>query len=105
MKKFIWENFEAERNFITAVLRRESGAAIADSEFESAREVYIPLATDGQDVLDQKAEARRTVLQGLINEAGGAYTQLQTSLPTPPSDGLSDDEAYELYLKQRDGSN
>lgn len=71
---------QAERNFITAVLRRESGAAIADSEFESAREVYIPLSTDSENVLAQKARARQTILQGLKNESVGAFDQLQSSL-------------------------
>ena len=36
---------QAERNFITAILRRESGAAISETEFADARRVFIPLAT------------------------------------------------------------
>ena len=33
---------QAERNFINAILRQESGAAIADSEFNNARKQYMP---------------------------------------------------------------
>ena len=64
---------QAERNFINALLRRESGAAIADSEFDSARLQYIPIATDSEDVLDAKAQNRRIVFEGLKAESGNAF--------------------------------
>jgi len=73
---------QAERNFITAVLRRESGAAIADSEFEDARRIYIPVAGDSQDILQRKAASRAAVMQGMKNESVGAFEQLQASLQT-----------------------
>jgi len=71
---------QVEVNFITAVLRRESGAAISSEEFKDARSVYIPQVGDGEDVLAQKKLARKTVLQGFINESVGAFEQLQSSL-------------------------
>ncbi|MCP4761497.1 MAG: hypothetical protein GY870_06925 [archaeon] len=63
---------QAERNFINSQLRRESGAAIADSEFESARLQYIPQPGDGEATLKQKADNRATVLNSLKLEAGNA---------------------------------
>lgn len=63
---------QAERNFINATLRRESGAAIADSEFENARKQYLPQPGDTQAVLDEKARNRAIVRQGLSREAGNA---------------------------------
>lgn len=78
---------QAERNFITAQLRRESGAAIADSEFEDARRIYIPLATDDEKTLQQKAAARQAALQGMKNESVGAFDELQSSLSTPVDSG------------------
>lgn len=63
---------QAERNFINAVLRRESGAAIAESEFISARQQYIPQRGDSEAVLDQKKATRDLISQGLSNEAGAA---------------------------------
>lgn len=61
---------QAERNFVNAVLRRESGAAIAPSEFESAEKQYFPRVGDTSEVLRQKAENRKIVQSGLKAEAG-----------------------------------
>lgn len=83
---------QAERNFITAVLRRESGAAISETEFADARRVYIPLATDSPEVLARKAESRRIVMAGLVNEAGYAWDELGAALggaQTPQGGGAS----------------
>lgn len=63
---------QAEQNFINAVLRRESGAAISPSEYANARSQYIPQPGDTQAVLDQKAQNRAIVQQGLQNEAAQA---------------------------------
>lgn len=73
---------QAEANFITAVLRRESGAAISAEEFEDARKVYIPVATDDEDTLQRKTQARATVLQGMKNASVGAYDQLKQQTGT-----------------------
>jgi hypothetical protein len=77
---------QAENNFITAVLRRESGAAIAPDEYKTAREVYIPRATDPQSVLDQKAATRKIIIQSLKNESVGYYEQLQQSITGETAD-------------------
>jgi hypothetical protein len=62
---------QAERNFINAVLRRESGAAIAPSEFESARKQYFPQPGDSKAVLAQKRQNRLLVQQNFVNESSG----------------------------------
>jgi hypothetical protein len=84
---------QAENNFITAVLRRESGAAIAPEEYVTARSVYIPLPGDEAEVLAQKALARQIVFEGMKNESVGAYEQLTGSLPTTqttePTEGVT----------------
>lgn len=67
---------QAERNFINATLRRESGAAIADSEFASAELQYFPRAGDTQEVIDQKRRNREQVIAAMRSEAGGAYDRL-----------------------------
>jgi hypothetical protein len=64
---------QAQRNFINAVLRRESGAAIAPSEFESAEAQYFPLPGDSEKVLEQKKRNRELVITNLKNEAGTAW--------------------------------
>lgn len=61
---------QAKRNFINAVLRRESGAAIAKSEFENADRQYFPAPGDTKEVLAQKAQNRAQVIAALEAEAG-----------------------------------
>lgn len=64
---------QAETNFINAVLRRESGAAISPSEFTSARQQYFPQANDPLSVLQEKARNREIVRNNLRAESGHAY--------------------------------
>lgn len=75
-----WMNTQAgqvfaqdERNFINAILRRESGAVISDSEFTNARAQYIPQPGDSKEVLEKKRLNRLMVQQSLIRGAGKAY--------------------------------
>lgn len=72
---------QATRDFINATLRRESGAAIAESEFENARLQYIPQPGDGEAVLEQKKRNRDTVQAALAAEAGPALDALRDKLP------------------------
>ena len=53
----------AADNFIRAVLRKESGAAIAESEYIGAFRDYIPLLGDSPKVVKQK----RALRQGITN--------------------------------------
>ncbi len=60
---------QAERNFINAVLRKESGAAISPSEFDSAATQYFPQPGDSQPVIDQKTANRERVIATLSQSA------------------------------------
>lgn len=72
---------QAERNFINAILRRESGAAIAPSEFDSAEKQYFPRAGDSPETKVQKARNRDIALKGMRAEAGDrAIADIQGSL-------------------------
>lgn len=73
--------FQAERNFINAVLRRESGAVISDPEFANARKQYIPQPGDSKQVLEQKRRNRETVLRSFSRDAGPSY---QPIIDLPP---------------------
>jgi hypothetical protein len=68
---------QAERNFVNAVLRRESGAAISASEFDSAEEQYFPRPGDTPQVIEQKRQNREQVLNQLRAEAGNAWEQVR----------------------------
>ena len=63
---------QSQRDFINAVLRRESGAAIADSEFDNARKQYFPQPGDSQDVIDQKLKNRAIATAGIKAEVPNA---------------------------------
>lgn len=59
---------QAQRDFINAVLRRESGAVISDQEFGNAKKQYFPQPGDSKAVLDQKRRNRQLATQGLLAE-------------------------------------
>ena len=59
---------QAQRDFVNAVLRRESGAAISPTEFESATKQYFPSVGDSQAVITQKAQNRQLATRGLLAE-------------------------------------
>lgn len=60
---------QAERDFVNAVLRLESGAAIGKDEFDNARKQYFPQPFDSAAVKKQKAENRARAIQGLMDNA------------------------------------
>lgn len=60
---------QAKRNFVTAVLRRESGAAISPSEFDTAEKLYFPQAGDKSATVVQKEQSRNTAINNMYREA------------------------------------
>jgi hypothetical protein len=60
---------QAERDFVNAVLRLESGAAIGKDEFDNARKQYFPQPFDSAAVKKQKAENRQRAIEGLMSNA------------------------------------
>lgn len=61
---------QAQRDFVNATLRQESGAAISDSEFNNAQKQYFPQPGDSAEVIAQKAANRKTVISGFARQAG-----------------------------------
>ena len=61
---------QAQRNFINAVLRRESGAVISKEEFANARHQYFPQPGDDPAVLTQKKQNRDMVIRNFAIESG-----------------------------------
>jgi len=72
---------QAQRNFVNAVLRKESGAVIGKDEFESAEIQYFPQRGDSEAVLQQKKSNRQIAFQSLKLEAGEAFAELKGALP------------------------
>lgn len=61
---------QARRNFISAVLRKESGAAISPKEYADEEKKYFPEIGDSQQAIEQKQEARRLAIKALEAQAG-----------------------------------
>lgn len=82
---------QAERNFVTALLRRESGAAISPEEFATARMQYLPQWGDTTAVLAQKKKNRELVKAALAQESGDAYNRIKSNFnPTAAQPVIED---------------
>jgi hypothetical protein len=97
---------QAERNFVNALLRRESGAAISPAEFESAEAQYFPRIGDTPKVLQQKRVNRQIVFKALKAEAGGAFDKIGSleetkhEVATQPSFNPKTSSAIDRYAKK-----
>ena len=75
---------QAQRQFTEARLRKDSGAAIPESEFESDRKMYFVQPGDTPEVIKRKKDAREATLNALARESGKAYTESYGAEPPPP---------------------
>lgn len=100
---------QAQRDFINAVLRRESGAVIADSEFANAAKQYFPQPGDSKVVKEQKARNRKLAIDGILAEVPAAHRGAPT-LSNPGREGGAPGgweppsvDAIEAELRRRGG--
>ena len=56
---------QAQENWVTANLRKESGAVIGEQEFDREIKKYFPQINEGPEVIAQKAESRRIAEEGM----------------------------------------
>jgi hypothetical protein len=89
---------QAKRDFVNAVLRRESGAAISASEFDNAEKQYFPQIGDSKEVISQKSNNRALAIRGMqaevpksqrsiFNEIQGGNTAPSSPTYTGPKPG------------------
>lgn len=64
---------QAELNFLSAVLRRESGASISPSEREKGALQYFPRVGDTPEVIEQKKRNRQQAVASLKTSSGAAW--------------------------------
>lgn len=64
------KTIQARVNFITAVLRKESGASISPTEFATAEKNYFPAPGDSEKVVKQKQQAREMSIEAMKIQAG-----------------------------------
>ena len=69
------ELINLEQDFITAVLRDESGAAIGSKEYEEKADYLFPRAGDSQAILRQKSLRRKQEIENMKLSAGRAWGQ------------------------------
>lgn len=77
---------QAKRNFINAILRKESGAAIGQDEFESADKQYFPQIGDTEAVIKQKAANRRQVTSTMLSNVGPKGEAAKKTKPVKTND-------------------
>jgi hypothetical protein len=73
---------QAKSNFITAVLRKESGAVISDSEFDREDKKYFPQINDNAAVIKQKENARKLAIKAIEVQAGPGAKEIQKYQPS-----------------------
>jgi hypothetical protein len=64
---------QSKREWVTALLRKESGAAIGPAEYRQYDQQFFPQPGDGPGVVAQKAEARRVAMEAMKKTAGPGY--------------------------------
>jgi len=75
------QNAQARKNFISAVLRKESGAAISNQEYANEEKKYFPQMGDTAAVIKQKQDARNAAVQALTIQAGPGKRQIEQFTP------------------------
>lgn len=74
---------QARRDFINAVLRRESGAVISPQEFANAERQYFPQPGDAKDVLAQKRRNRQIATTLMLQEVPEVHRYRPGAVPPP----------------------
>jgi hypothetical protein len=72
---------QAEKNFLSAVLRRESGASISPTERSEGATQYFPRAGDSPETLAQKKRNRDQAMESLKVSSGPAWDKTPTVGP------------------------
>lgn len=84
----------AKMNFITAVLRKESGAAISDTEFANEDLKYFPQVGESDAVIEQKRLARKTAIDSMKAQSGGAFDYMQKRMEPSVLDELPKNSVF-----------
>lgn len=82
---------QARRDFVNAILRRESGAVISDQEFDNANKQYFPVPGDSAEVIAQKRRNRETAIEGLRVGSGEGASYVDKLSATPKEGQLTNE--------------
>lgn len=75
---------QAAKDFIAAILRRDTGAAVSDSEFNYYASFLLPQYGDDADTLAQKKESRAQALESI--RAGLGTAEILAKIGPQPTD-------------------
>ncbi|MCF4166329.1 cell wall hydrolase [Zavarzinia compransoris] len=78
---------QAGREFLAAILRKDTGAAVTPSEIEIYGKMYLPQPGDDKTVLEQKRRSRQIALEAIRRGLGPAARLVDQ--PLPPPEGAS----------------
>lgn len=78
----------AKKDWMTANLRKESGAAIPESEYAAEEAKYFPQVGDSADVIKAKAQARKIAENSMKTAAGRLWTEKGGQDVIPPTKSL-----------------
>lgn len=85
-----YQKFEqAKSQFVTALLRKESGAAISATEFDRYDKEFFPQMGDSADVIRQKQNARKVAIEAMKKAAGPVYRSPQGAGGNTTKNGVS----------------
>ena len=90
---------QAQRAFTEARLRKDSGAAIPETEFENDRRTYFVQPGDKPEVIEQKRRARETAMNALRRSAARAYEETYGEHPATLGRRLDESSALEFLQK------
>ena len=76
---------QAQENWVSANLRAESGAVLGPVEIDKEIIKYFPQPSDSDEVIRQKAKARRDTELAMRVRAGPAYKQVQQQSSVSPA--------------------
>lgn len=72
-----WQQYQrGAREGIAAILRKDTGAAVTDEEWEWYFPMFYPQPGDGPEVTGQKKAAREAAAQGLRGSSGRAFDRM-----------------------------
>ncbi len=79
---------QAQEDWVTANLRKESGAVIGADEMKQEISKYFPLPGDDLNTIRQKVASRKAAETGMRVTAGKAYGQMSDAMGGNPFDGF-----------------
>lgn len=86
------QGVQASKDFIAALLRKDTGAAVTPQEFDFYADIFIPAFGDDRVTLRQKAQARQKALEAIKSGLGGASSLADAS--PPPIEGAASEDDF-----------